>query len=498
MRGPFCLTAMKLNRILSTRGVGLAACVLVAGLSGCATVGPDYQAPKPAMPASWQAALPHGGQTANLIDWWKQFNDPTLTELQRTAEADSPSLGEAWANIESARAAVTTARASGLPQLTASASQTRSSSNASTSGTAMVLETTKSGALDASWEIDLFGGIRRSVQAADAKVESKVASWHDARVSLASEVATDYVTYRACQLTLESDHTNAESQRKTADITATSVKAGFSSPADGALAEASSASAAATLTDQQATCDKTVKSLVALTGRPEPELRKLLDSTSAALPTPTGFTVDSLPAKLVEQRPDIVSAERALAAASAKIGVATADLYPSLSLTGSISRSAISVSGSRVVATPWSFGPSLSLPIFDGGQGRAAVASAKADYDLALASYRDTVRTAIKEVETALVNLDSASRREADVQKSADGYRVYVKATETNWRAGGDSLLDLEQARRDAITAEQSLITVRRDRVLYWIALYKAMGGGWQAGSSASAPSTSSLNGTTL
>ncbi|MFT3734297.1 MAG: TolC family protein [Rhodocyclaceae bacterium] len=188
--------------------------------------------------------------------------------------------------------------------------------------------------------------------------------------------------------------------------------------------------------------------------------------------------LNSVPAQLLTQRPDLVSAERAVASASAQIGVAEAARYPSLTLNGSISLSATSLASSL----PWSFGPTLTIPIFNGGALAAKVEAARANYDSALATYKSSVRTAVKEVEQALVRLDGAVRREDDARNSAAGYRAYFTASEQNWRAGGTSLLNLETARRNAITAELNLISLQQARVEYWIALYKAMGGGWQAG----------------
>lgn len=447
------------------------ALLLCAALSGCAAVGPSYRAPAAeqlAVPSQWQAALPHAGDTQQLLAWWDRFNDPALTRLLQAAEASNPSLQKASANIASARASVTTARASGQPTLSGSASASRNN----TLGSA---QTTSTGGLDASWEIDLFGSVRRAAESADATLQARQADWHDARVSLAAEVATDYVTYRACQLTLQANQADARSSQTTADVTRRSLQAGMTARADAALADASAASASATAIAQQAECDITVKALVALTGLAEPALRQQLDSQPAQLPTPTGFLVNSLPVDLLSQRPDLVSTERALAAASAQIGVAEADRYPRLSLSGSLS----GTRSAGVNTTPWSFGPSLSLPLLNGGAKRAAVDSAQAAYDLALANYQQAVRTAVQEVEQSLVRQDSAERRTADVQRSAAGYRSYANAVEANWRAGGDSLLNLELARRNAIAAEQTLIAVQRDQLLYGIALYKAVGGGW-------------------
>jgi NodT family efflux transporter outer membrane factor (OMF) lipoprotein len=230
-----------------------------------------------------------------------------------------------------------------------------------------------------------------------------------------------------------------------------------------------------------------VESLVNLTGTDEPALRTLLAQGSAKVPQPTALEVQSVPAQVLRQRPDLASLERELAAASADIGVAKADLYPSLSLSGAITVAATNLTSP---ATTWSFGPSLSIPLFDGGRRRAAIDSAQASYTSALAGYRQGVRNVVKDVEQALVNLDSTARRAEEAERAATEYRTYFQATETNWRAGGASLLTLEEARRSALSAEITQITLQRDRVEYWIALYKALGGGWQPGTAASSPET--------
>lgn len=449
-----------------------------AALAACTTVGPAYQAPNPqqlALPSQWQAVLPHAGSTGQLLAWWERFDDPALTALLLAAEASNPSLQQATANIAAARASARTARASGQPSLSGTAAATRNN----TLGSA---QTTATGGLDASWELDLFGSVQRSAEAADALLQARQADWHDARVSLAAEVATDYVTYRACQLTLAAIQADARSSQATAHITQRAVQAGITARADAALADASAASAAAAALAQQAECDVTLKALVALTGLAEPGLRQTLDAQAPRLPTPSGWHIRSLPVDLLSQRPDLVAAERALAAASAQIGVAEADRYPRLSLLGTLSAARTAGVGS----TPWSFGPSLSLPLLDGGTKQAAVDSAQAAYALALASYQQAVRTAVQEVEQSLVRQASAEQRSADVQRSAAGYRRYASAVEANWRAGGDSLLNLELARRNASAAEQNRITVQRDQLLYGIALYKAVGGGWSATQGAS------------
>lgn len=442
-------------------------------LVGCATVGPDDVKPQVALPEAWQAPRPHGGQLSQMADWWAQFKDPVLAELQRAAQADSPSLAKAAAAIQSARATVTVNRSAGLPSVSANASSTRSADQTGVSGTSTV----NSAGLDASWEIDLFGSVRRNVESGQASLQAKQADWHDARISLAAEVAGDYLDYRACRLKQAAYQDQALSYRQTLKLTHVSVQSGLGAPSDLMLAQAGAASASANARAQQASCDLLIKTLVAATGLAEPQVRSLLGEGAGALPSPADFSLDALPASVIAQRPDVISAERQVASTLAKIGVAEANRWPTFTITGSIA--AASTAG--VASTPWSLVPAISLPIFQGGALRAKVNSARADYDSALASYKSTVRNAVLEVEQALVNLDSAADRERDAQTSAEQYRHYVAASETSWRAGLGSLQDLETARRSYLSAELTRIELQQSRVTQWITLYKAIGGGWQS-----------------
>jgi len=452
--------------------IAATACALL--MTGCA-VGPTYREPAPAAPASWHAPLPHEGSVGAINEWWRQFDDPMLARLVEMAESDSPTLAKAWANIDKARATVKSAQAAALPSLSGIGSVSRGTQQSASGGQAVT--TTRSVAADASWEIDLFGKVRRSGEAAQSRLQARMADWHDARVSLAAEVADTYVQYRACGLLAETYKREQASNADTERATAASVRAGFSAPSEGALARASLASAVSTSVQQRSQCELLVKSLVHLTGADEPALRTLLASNAAKLPQPRALDVPAVPADVLRQRPDLASRERELAAASAEIGVAQADLYPSLSLSGSIG---VSASNLLSPASTWSFGPSLSIPLFDAGKRRAAVDGANASYAAALAAYRGGVRTVVKEVEQALVNLDSSARRADEAATAAREYRDYFLATEAYWRAGGASLLTLEEARRSALSAEITQITLQRDRVEQWIALYKALGGGWQ------------------
>lgn len=464
---------------------------LATAIASCLTLcacalQPPYRAPKVVDATGWQAELPHGGRVENLVDWWRRFDDPAVAELIRTAETDSPTLAKAVARIDEARATVVSNGSAAWPSLTGSGSVTRAKSSMSLGNeTFTSLATTRSGELDASWELDLFGKVRSSRESAKAQLQSRIDDWHDARVSLAAEVADDYVQYRACRQLVRAYEESAASYAQTEKTTLAAVAAGMTPSSDGYLAQANTASANASATQQRVTCEDLIKSLVELTGASEPALRAIVDRPQAPdVPRPAEFRVQSAPADLVRQRPDLASSERALAEAYASIGQARADRFPSLSLSGSIGLSATNLT---TPMSTWSFGPSLSIPLFDAGKRKAAVDSAQARYDEQLAAYRGSVRTAVKEVEVALTDLDGAARRSDDARRAVEQYRRYESAMETNWRAGFDTLLALEQARRSLTSAEITDIELKRDRVRSWISLYKALGGGWQ-GTGAATP----------
>lgn len=487
MKLPRCDDDMPVIRRRTTRQrLAIAAAMTTALLLAGCTLGPDYEQPRlAAVPVQWEAPQPHGGDLASLADWWAQLDDPVLVQLQQTAEDFSPSLGQAVARIDQARASLATSRADGLPRVDGSGSysvagqididsgdETDENGNTVTTGDGLTITSDGLQAgLDASWEIDLFGKVRRQNQAERARIEARVDDWHDARVSLSAEVADYYVQLRGCEQLADLYDQQSSSQDETARLTRISADAGFTAPADARLTEASAASTRASLKEQRAQCDLLVKSLVTLTGMNEGELRALLAPGRGELPGSLEFRVESVPADLVRQRPDVAAAERELAATSAEIGAAEADLYPSLSLGGSISLA----SG----VAQWSFGPSLSLPTFDGGRARAGVRSAEASYNLQYHSYREAVWSAVLEVEQSLVQLDAARGRADDAAEAAAGYQDYFTAIERLRQVGSANVLDLESARRNALDARRNLVSLRTATAQYWIALYKALGGGW-------------------
>lgn len=457
---------MNFTRIIA----GIGASILLTACS----IGPDYVRPDSEAPPQWQAPLPHGGNPVNLVNWWTQFDDPVVAELIAIAERDSPSLNQALARIDQSRAAVTVAQSALYPGLTLNASRTRSGEHP-----AAFEQTIARGSLDASWEIDLFGGNRRGGEAAQARLQGAQAAWHDARTSLAAEVALEYVGLRSCEARLNDAENELTSRRSTAKMTRTKVDAGFSAPADGALADAGAADGATRMLALRIECEISLKALVALTGEPEPALRDRLSARRGVLPVPATLAIEQLPVRVLSIRPDIAIAERNLAAASAEIGVAEAARYPRFNLLGLIGRQSSTIDGVEASGRIWSFGPALDLPVFDAGRRAANADAARARYDEALAVYKGRVRQAVREVEQALVRLASAVEREDEARRAAERYDTVFKAAEQRWRTGFGSQLDLEETRRLAIAARSQHQNVKYDNVAAWIGLYRAVGGGW-------------------
>lgn len=456
----------------------LSALLATALLAGCASVGPDYRAPTHAeliqggkVQENWLPRLPHES-AGSLEHWWASFGDPVMVELIIAAQSHHPDLEKAAAAILSARAGQVQSFAKGLPGADLAASGKRSESlNAEVSSS-----TASAGLLDAGWEVDLFGSVRRAQESASARLESAQASFAHARVSLAAEVASEVVKFRACTALAGIQARHLNSLKQTANVTSIAVDAGLTAPVDLNLANAGVSSAAASLIAQKADCALSLKALVALTGLDEPALQeklKILPQESIE------FYVTSVPVELIAQRPDLAALERNLAAASAEVGVAQANRYPRLSLMGSISLNATQTNAGTSSVSSWSFGPSLSLPIFDGGARQAQVKRAQADTASALAQYRAGAIKAIQEVEQAFVRLNATRERENDLVSSAKDYRSHYEALKKNWEAGSINLLLLEQASRNALQAEQAALTAQRDHRLHGIALYKALGGGW-------------------
>jgi multidrug efflux system outer membrane protein len=464
---------MKIVRSLMTAAAPLALCA-------CALFPPapkvDAQAPP-----GWLASPAHNGSLTDLASWWQRQGDPLLAQLIESAQAASPTVSAARSRIAQSRAQRVAAGAALLPSVDAAASISRTNQQST-----LPAGTTSQAAFQAAWEIDLFGARRAESRAAEERLAGAQAGWHEARVSVAAETANQYYSLRACALLLAVAEQDAASRADTSRLTQLITDAGFQSPATAALARASAAEGKGRATQQRALCDLDVKALVALTALPEPELRQKLAGAANVPAAP--IEISALPAQTLAQRPDVFNAEREVAAASADVGSAQADRYPRLSLQGSVGAANFRTGGENTRLATWTIGPlALTLPVFDAGRRGANVDAAKARYDNAVVTFRAVARQAVREVEEALVNLHSTAGRSDDAQLALDGYRYSFRATEDLYKNGLASLLQLEDARRTRLAAENAVVTLQRERNAAWIALYRAAGGGWNVAANVAA-----------
>lgn len=464
-----------MNSSLSLPGIVLAAALL----AGCASIKPP---PLPGVDApvatQWHAPRAHDGRVDELAHWWGQFNDPLMASLIEDGQYVSGTLAQAFARISDAQAARVGGIAALLPSLDAVMDASRGRSELGSA-----LGSSSAANLQASWELDLFGANRAAAEAAQARLEAGLADWHDARVSVAAEIATTYIELRACEAQVVQAELDAQSRDETSRLTDLMADGGFQSPAEADLAAASAAQGHVTLAERRGQCENLIKSLVALTARDEPQLRSELAAADAQLPQPAEFNVAAVPAQVLVQRPDIYAAARDVVVASAESAEAQALRWPRVTLNGSIGSTRIKEQGGASSnGTLWTVGPvAVTLPLFDGGTRRANAKAAEVRYEVATVVYAERLCNAIREVETALVSLQSTATRGDSARRAVEGFERSFRAVESRYRVGTASLFELEDARRSMVSARVALIELQRERIASWISLYRAVGGGWSA-----------------
>lgn len=471
----------------------LATLCLVATVSGC-VVGPDYQSPLINMPSNWgNKKQQKPAKPAELAEWWKRLNDPLLNAFVEEAVAGNLDVATAKARVREARATYRQSVGTLLPSLDGSASATRSRTGSSVSGTASTSSQFQSG-LDASWEIDLFGANRRSVEAAKYGMDGSEEDLRNTLVTLIGDVTTNYVEARGYQARAALARRTAASQRETATLTRNKFEAGASSAVDLSNASGQAASTEANIPDLEAAYAASVHRLSVLTGRAPAALaermRKVKAIPKPKLPMPTG-----IPADILLSRPDVRLAERQYAQYTAKVGQAEAARYPGLSLTGDIATSATKIGDlGKSSSISWSFGPTLTVPIFNGGQLKAAVEMAQAQRDQYFIAYRSSILTGLEEVENAIVSLAQERIKSSKLATSARHYREAASLGRSLYQSGTQSFLDLLEAQRSLYSAEDSLIASQVLITTDYIALNKALGGGWSGAIEVSKPEVVDVN----
>jgi multidrug efflux system outer membrane protein len=474
-----------------------AAAVLCLPAGGCLTVGPDYVPPKPAVPASLVDPSSSASHAINIqpIDdaWWKSLQDPVLEALLTQALKSSPSIAEAQARVREARALAGIAGAGRFPVADAGGAYTRNlgSDNVPTGvppgglGPGIHSNLWQAG-FDASWELDVFGGVRRTVEAADANYQAVTEDRADVTLTLLAEVARNYVELRGAQRRIEVARKNLAIERDLETLTQSLLNAGLAPRQDQLRAEAEVSHIEAAIpqfdTDERAAAYR----IAALVGRPSGEVEAELTAPrpipEAASEVPVG-----LPSDLLERRPDVRAAERRIAAANARIGAAKADLYPHFSLTGDAGIESLGFSSFATASSGYyQIGPGVTWRIFDAGKIRFEVRAEAARTDAALAGYQRSVLDAFRDVETALVSYANQKirRNELAAESAADAQAAEI--AKLLYEKGVESFLPVLDAERALYTADDALAESERDSTLSLIALYKSLGGGWRTASSLS------------
>ena len=454
-------------------------------LAGCTAVGPNYEPPELAVPGEWQEPLGQdleaGG--APLQSWWSVFEDPTLDGLIERATDGNLTLEQAFARIQQSRAALGVARGERFPAVDGEGSVTRERLSEGIGEAAPPrggqVDTFRGAGLDASWEIDFFGRISRSIEAASGEFEASVEDYRDILVVLYGDIARTYVELRTTQDRLRVANDNVRIQRNSLALAQDRYRAELAPLLDVRQAQQNLASTEATVPQFEEGIVRAINRLSVLVGEvPGALYAELIEPKP--IPLPPAETQVSEPVDVVRQRPDIRRAERLLAAQTARIGVATADLYPRFSLSGMFAYETYQgslFSGDNIA---FSFGPAFSWNLFDGGRIRGVIDIQDAATEEALKAYEETVLTALEEVENAIVGFTKESERQQALVRSQDAAGQSVTLVRTLYTSGltdFQNVLDSERTLFDQ--QDQTVVSLGR-RTSQLVDLYTALGGGWQ------------------
>jgi outer membrane protein, multidrug efflux system len=474
-------TTLRRSATLGTLVFLILLAALLAALAGCA-VGPQYR--KPDAPVAAQFAGTTQGPYADTdaaAQFWTQFSDATLEQLVSDALAANHYLRIALGNLVVARAARRNAQFDLAPTVTADGGYTDQRYSQVASPTAAPLDTRfYEAGFDAFWELDLFGRVRRNVEAQRAAEQSAAAGLRDAQVSVTAEVARSYFELRGEQTQLAVAQRNVENQRATLQLTQARLDAGRGTEFDTSRAQAQLSATLATIGPLEAAVARSAHRLAVLTGRAPTALDALLQPARELPPLPQ-ITAVGDPAGLLRRRPDIRVAERQLAEATALVGVAMGDLFPKVTFTGSFSYSAARLGSLGTSASRnYLIGPSISWAAFDLGRVRAQIAGSRARADIALATYQLSVLRALEETENALVTHARTRDSLQEATAAAVASRTAAGIARSRYEGGMVDFLEVLDAERTQLAAEDQLAQSRTQAATSLIAVYKALGGAWE------------------
>ena len=455
----------------------------VLPLAGC-MVGPDYHpksAPELGVPDHYSVAADSAAKE-DLTHWWTRFDDPLLGQLVEQGRTANLDIGQAVARLRQARESLVQSRASLLPQISASGGYSR---NQSIAGAGFSSNNFSIGA-DASYQVDLFGGVRRGVEASSAGYAASGFDYAQVMISVQAEIARNYVLARLAQTQLANARDSLALQDDNLKIAGWRVQAGLVSSIDAEQARAQQAQTAATIPSLEASYNSFVSRLGVLTGQAPGALKGALEA-SKPIPKGPASVATGIPADTLRQRPDVRSAERNLAAASARIGVATAQLYPALSIGGSLGTGGGAI-GNLFDTISGQLFANVAQTIFDGGRLRSQVRSSEAAADGAFLAYKSAVLGALEDTENAIVALHSAQERETQftiAQEAANNQAILARM---QYRSGLTDFTTLNQAESQLLSSRNGLSQARSDEATALIQLYLALGGGWDSSTIPEAP----------
>ena len=454
-------------------------------LSGCKFVGVDYEEPEVVMPDAWHQQLMVGTSKARLeIDyWWKQFNDPTLNELIDEAVAANLDLAIAYERVMQAREARRSTRSGLFPSVDATGSLNRQRTS-ETIGIAREAGGGKSesfyaAGLDVAWELDVLGGVRRSIEASDASLQATEESYRDFMVLLLSEVATNYIDVRTVEERIKLAKANIENQEESLALAQDRFDAGLVPRLDITQAETNLANTQALLPQLRQTRTAEVNRLATLIGGYSPKVEALI-AKSKPIPIPPSRAGVGLPTEVIRLRPDIRAAERGLAAQTARIGVAEADLYPRFTLNGTFNL--LSTSSGDVFdsdSRDYGFGPALRWNIFSAGRVRSQIAIEESRTREAYYAYENAVLLAVEEVEISMSDIANNRDRVDALERGADSARETVSLVKDNYQRGLVDFQNVLDAERTLTTTEDDRARSQGDISISYINLFKALGGGF-------------------
>ena len=446
--------------------------------AGCASVGPDYKAPVE-KPVALIGADAHAQAPDSVpAQWWSQFGDSTLDALITQAAKNAPDLAIAGARLREARALLGTAKSAQIPDIETGVSYSRAREQQPGFTDQRTTITSYQAGFDASWELDLFGGIRRQVEAARADVGAGEASLQDAQVTLFAEVARNYFELRGTQLRIDVARRNIDNQRETVRLTSAREQIGSGSEQDVASAKARLAATEAALPSLEADAFASQARIAVLLGERPGELGVDL-SPASFHPIDTSLPIGAAD-DVLRRRPDVRIAERNLAAANARIGVAKAEYFPHISLGGFVGFLAgRSNDFGGANSRAWSIAPSISWSGLNVERVRSGVKASEARADEARATYQRTVLQAIEDVDNALVSYNHQHERVGRLIEQADQSRRAADLAQIRYKEGSTSFLELLDAQRTQLAAEDQLAEGEAAINTRAVQIYKALGGGW-------------------